>query len=458
MSIPIPFAFGASFQDAMLSLMIKDLAFTDKCIQFLEGEYLHSDAHKWFFAVVKEKFDDTGTVPSYVEFEDLLKKEEKHKRRLFKSFAKKIFENPAPSPDFIREKLADFAKRTSFAELFMHGQTLYNSGETDEAYTFVLEAINNLHMISFKDDQMLGIEDFEKHRQLFMAERELFHDKIPTGITPLDQILMGGMSRLEGEFGVILGGPKSGKSIALVHMGFMGLTTLSGNVAHVVLEGSTELTMWRYQSRLSGIPEQRIKTGDLSLEEEKRLEMISARYIGRLELIPFNQHWDYTTSDLEAKIVQLERKGKKPDLLVIDYADLLKARSDYKDQRHEQRDVFRDIKRIAYNKKIATWTGSQAQRPKDDPEKETLLRSRSIAESFEKVRIADFICTLNQTTREEECGIMRLHADIYRANECGQTLYLFTDFARMVLYSKLYGCLQYHELPEWYTKMGKYKK
>jgi len=113
---------------------------------------------------------------------------------------------------------------------------------------------------------------------------------------------------------------------------------------------------------------------------------------------------------------------------------------------------------LAYNKKIACWTASQAQRPKDDPEKEILLRSRSIAESYEKVRIADFICTLNQTVREKECGLLRLHADLYRANECGQTIHLFTDFSRMILYSKLYGCLQHHELPEWYTKIGKYKR
>jgi len=448
----IPFSFGPEFQDTILTMMLKDLSFADKCIKHIDPDHLHSDSHKWLFGIIKTNFEETGRAPTRIEIEDVLKREEKHKRRIFNAFSKKIIEMPTMSPDFIRDRLADFAKRTSFADLFQHGQTLYNSGDVDNAYTFVLEAINNLHTISFRDDQMLSIQDFEDHRQKFLADKEAAHDKIPTGIGPLDYILMGGLSRLEGEFGVLMAPLKVGKSIALVHMGFMGLTSLSGRVAHVVLEGSTEQTIFRYQSRLTGIPEYRIRANNLTDAEGKLLELVGKRFMDRLDLIPFNQHWDYTTSDLEAKVNELERKGKKPDLLIVDYADLLKPRESYKDPRHDQREVFRDLKRLSYAKKMATWSATQSQRPKDDPEKETLLRARSVADSYDKIRIADFIGTLNQTPHEKSMGVMRLHADLYRSNECDKTIYLITDFSRMILYTKKYGHKLRDELPSWFLK------
>jgi len=454
----VPFSFGPSFQESMLALMLRDVSFADRCVRYVEAEYLHSDTHKWLFNQIEEKYRREGMVPEYVEIEDALKLEEKHKRRLFKSFAKKIYALSPGSMDFLKEQLTDFAKRTAFAELFQHGQTLYNAGEVDDAYTYVLEKINALHGVSFHDDQILAIEDFEAFRQQFMAQRAISHDKIPTGIPALDRILLGGLSRLEGEMGCIIAPPKLGKSTALTHMGFMCLTTLSGHVGHVILEGSTEQSVIRYQSRLSGIPAKRIMTGKLTAEEERRLDMLGKRYMNRLHMIPFNQHWEYSTADLEGKVTELKRKGRKLDMLVVDYADLLKPREAVGDPRHDQREVFRDLKRLSYMQKHATWTASQSTRPKDDPEKETLLRARSVAESYDKVRIVDFIMTLNQTPREKRTGIMRAHADLYRSNECDLTLRLVTDFSRMIFYTRRYGYKLHHELPEWLKRKGGKKR
>jgi hypothetical protein len=95
---------------------------------------------------------------------------------------------------------------------------------------------------------------------------------------------------------------------------------------------------------------------------------------------------------------------------------------------------------------------SQARRPEDGPEKEYLLRSKDISEAFEKIRIADFIATLNQTPREKEFGIVRFHADIYRSNDTDKTIRLVTDFAKSMLYSPKYGIVE--TTPEW-AKRGK---
>jgi hypothetical protein len=101
---------------------------------------------------------------------------------------------------------------------------------------------------------------------------------------------------------------------------------------------------------------------------------------------------------------------------------------------------------------VAIWSASQAQRPKDTPERAGLLRSKDIAESYEKVRIADFIATLNQTSHEKEAGILRFHLDLYRSNETDKTILLFVDFTRMIFHSLKYGWAEYRAI---HKKKGK---
>ena len=356
----IPFTFGPEFQDNVLTLMLNDLAFTDKCLNFIEEDHLYSDSHKWMFKQIKTKYDTENTVPCMVDIEDNLKKADKSKRRLYKAFAHKIIEARPKSSEFIKTKLTEFAKKSAFIDLFQYGQTLYNEGSTQDAYDYVLESINHLHNISFKNDQIISIQNFEDERRRSVMQRNLEVDRIPTLIPSLDQILMGGLSKFDGEFGLILAAPKVGKSTALIHMGFACLTSLKGRVAHFVLEGATEQTITRYQSRLSGIPAKMITKNNLSEYEESKLEMIGKRFMDRLDIIPFNQHWDYTTGDIEGKLVELEREGKSPDLVVIDYADLLKGRKSFTDVRHEQTSVFRDIKNIGMRMRKAIWSACLA--------------------------------------------------------------------------------------------------
>jgi replicative DNA helicase len=433
----------------MLSLMLKDYSFADKCFRFVSSEFLHSETQQWLFDLMKKKFDRTGNVPSFIEIEDRLKLADKSKRRLYLNFAKKIYDTEPSDRDFLKEKLTEYARRMTFADLFAYGQTLYNAGKTDEAYTYVLEEINHLHSVNFNNEEMIDISDFETLRRRAVAEESVVMDRIPTTIEPLDSILMGGLSKSEGEVALFLSDPKRGKSIGLLHMAYAACTSRSGRVAYFILEGSTKKAINRYLARATNIPYSRIKTDELTEFERTKLERANKFYEDRLYLIPFNEHWDYSTLDVENKIKELDRKGKKPDLVVIDYADLLKPRSRYNDLRHDQREVYREIKSMALVNKIAVWTASQSQRPTTDPEKFMTLHANSISESYEKIRIVDFVATLNQTLREKDQGILRMHADIYRDNDCDVTVRLITDFSRMVFYSKRYGCAMPKELPKW---------
>ena len=443
------FSFGQTFQNEMLALMIRDHGFATKAAKYVPIDRLYSDSHKYLFELFKTKLERENHIPSFLEVEDNLKRIDRSKRRILRVFISKIYVLVPTDTEYIKDSLTEYSKKTVFVDIFQNAQTLWNTGKHDETYTFTLGGMNELFNISFRDDINIPIEEFEERRQIFIEESATIHRKIPTGIEVLDRILSGGLAKTQ--LGIILADTKVGKSIGLIHMGSIALMMRTANVAHFVLEGSTEETLMRYQSRLSGIPHRRILTDDLTKAEEQLLEDIATKYFGRLELIPFNTRHDYTIQDIEAKILEMERRGKKPDLVIVDYGDLISAgEADRRMEfRHQQTAVFRGLKQLPMIYKVALWTASQTSKPQSDPEKETLSRARNISESYEKVRITDLLITLNQTPREKEMGLMRILVDLYRHDESDRVIRVIQDFSRMIFHSKRFGYIKPTDRPSW---------
>lgn len=445
--VEVPFAFGPDFQSQMLSLMLKDTAFCNNVIKSLEEDKLYSEAHKWLFKEIKAKFVATQKNLTFLECEDLILKIEKSKRRIILDFVKTAFSQKVEDEDFIKKKLTEHAQKMHFIDTFMSAQTIWNEGKPFEALEHTKKGFEDLYSINFTNEASIPIQNFMNMRKLMMRSSRMSH--VSTGISPLDEILRGGLE--QGELGIILAEPKKGKSIGLLHMGCSAVFTFA-RVAHFVLEGTTDQALNRYLTRLSGIPYDRIVKDELTNEEARKIEKILERYKDHLDLIPFNQHWGYTVLDVEAKLKELKAAGRDPDLIVLDYADLLKANTTQKEKRHEQTEVYRDLKRLAVMYKKPIWTASQATRPKDEPENEYLLRAKDISESYEKVRIADLVVTLNQTPREKENGLLRLHLDIYRSNDFDVTLKLITNYEKMIFYSKLLGHFTQLDHHDWMNK------
>ena len=448
------FTYGAEFQNSILAMMLKDLAFCEKAVSYVPEEKLFSEAHQFLFSQIKKKFLSSGDVPTLVEIEDEVKYIDMGRRKLYLSFTKEIFKLEIRDHEFIKDRLTEYARKNSFIKIFQEGQTLWNTKRHEDAYSVMLEGINDLYSISFKDDISISSADFETIRQRYCLKTSMTKSRISTNIYELDKILSGGLEK--GEFGILLGEAKKGKSIGLIHMGSAALLSGFGRVLHFVLEGQTEQTTMRYQSRFSGIEYNRIRSDELTNEERERLKSIDKRYKDRLDVVPFNQHWHYTVLDVEARIREHERRGMKPDLVVLDYADLLKSHEKTKEHRFEQMWVYRALKQMAMLHDVALWTASQATKPPEDESKRKLLRARDIAESYEKVRIADLILTVNQTVREKQIGVLRLHVDMYRSNETDLTLVNVVDFRRMIFYNPIYGSI-FH-IPEWFLKRRGRKK
>jgi len=100
---------------------------------------------------------------------------------------------------------------------------------------------------------------------------------------------------------------------------------------------------------------------------------------------------------LRSLLVLLASQGFRPDLLILDYADIMKAERRMGETRHEAAGIYEDLRAIAGEFNLACWTGSQATR--GALEKDTITIG-DFAESFEKAAIVDTALAFCQTEEE----------------------------------------------------------
>lgn len=435
----LDFQHSPDFQNEMLALMLQDTGFARKVVQHIPQDRLFSEAQQYLFGKIKMALEKHSRVPTFVEIEDNLKTVEKHRRRTLKNYCKEVFAITPKSTDFIKETVTDYAKRSAFIEAFQTAQTLYNSKKQDAAYDVTLRDMTKLMSISFVEDEPISIEDFEKVRLDYLRED---HARIPTGLDKLDQVINGGLA--VGELGAVLAGPKVGKSQMLVNFGVNAILR-EKTVLHFVLEGLTSQTIMRYQSRLTNIQYNLLK-GEVSKKNLELLKQKGDQFKKRLLIESMNTNWNYTPEDIEGRIDRfIQKTGKPPDLVIVDYGDLVVSINFHRELRHQQKEVYQKLKTLAMKKRIAIWTATQANRQKEEDKKKNLTDA-SVSDSIDKARIFDLMISLGRTDEERGAGVLRIHVALYRDGASGETIYAVTDYTRSTAYSKILGWFTASEL------------
>jgi len=94
-----------------------------------------------------------------------------------------------------------------------------------------------------------------------------------------------------------------------------------------------------------------------------------------------------------------------PDVVVIDYADLIRPRARYESLREGIGEVWSELKRIATEKHCLVITASQSTRRSIS---KFLVGQEDVAEDIRKVAVVDVMIALNQSSQEREKNILRV--------------------------------------------------
>src|SRR5210317_2128063 len=211
--------------------------------------------------------------------------------------------------DWLLQDFETFSKHKALEAAILKSADLLEKGEYGACEDLVKQAVQ----IGLQKD--LGTDYFADPRSRLEAIKDK-NGQVSTGWPNLDKKLFGGFNR--GELNIFAGGSGSGKSLFMANLGvnwcLQGL-----NVMYLTFELSEALVSMRLDAMTSEIPSRDIfKSID---DVEMKVKMIGKKSGAfQVKYMPSGK----TPNDVRSYIKEYEIKtGKKIDVLLIDYLDLL---------------------------------------------------------------------------------------------------------------------------------------
>ena len=124
-----------------------------------------------------------------------------------------------------------------------------------------------------------------------------------------------------------------------------------------------------------------------------------------------------TVNTIHAHLEKCKQQNINPDLVIIDYADLMTSKSS-KEKRDKLDDIFTGLRGLATEMKLPIWTASQVNR---SGAREEIIQGDRIAESYSKMMITDFAMSLSRNADDKENGTGRWHIMKNRYGADGMT-------------------------------------
>jgi len=201
-----------------------------------------------------------------------------------------------------------------------------------------------------------------------------------------------------GELGVIVAPAGIGKSWTLQSLG-SSVLKFGGTVVHYTLEFNEGYVGLRYDSIFSGVTTANIKyhKEDVQAKIEKLKGQLLIKYFPTKSA---------TVQTLGAHLKQIELNGHKPDVVLVDYADILMPTGNFREKRHALGNIYEDLRGLAGELEIPIWTASQANRSALE---EDVIGADKVAEDYSKVMTADFVMSMSRKVEDKIANTGRFH-------------------------------------------------
>jgi replicative DNA helicase len=235
-------------------------------------------------------------------------------------------------------------------------------------------------------------------------------ETIATTWEPIDTIMDGGLAG--GEMGVVVAPSGIGKSWFLQALGVNALKQ-GKNVIHYTLELNEAYVGLRYATIFSEVPVANIKDNKDAIKA-----IIEKECNGNL-LIKYFPTRGATVQTIHTHLKTVELLGHEPDLILVDYADLLRdvGKQDIA-VRHALGNIYEDLRGLSGEFQIPIWTASQSNRSSLEDD---IIGAEKIAESYSKIMTADFVMSLSRKIEDKIANTGRVHVIKNRFGPDGMT-------------------------------------
>jgi len=258
---------------------------------------------------------------------------------------------PKENYEWLMDEFENFSRHKGLERAILKSADLLEDGDYGPVEKLIKDAIQ----ISLNKD--MGTDYFEDPRARLTKLKD-GNGQISTGWPSIDRKLYGGFNR--GELNIFCAGSGGGKSLFLANLGVNW--ALAGlNVLYLTFELSEGLVAMRLDSMTTGVGTREIfKNID---DVELKVKMIG-KQAGNLQVkyMPSGKN----CNDIRAYLKEYQvKKGVKPDVLLIDYLDLmmpLSVKVSPSDLFVKDKYVSEEIRNLAMETQCVTVTASQLNR------------------------------------------------------------------------------------------------
>lgn len=404
------YPFGDHFQKTVLGLALREPKFLEEYGDVLRKDYFDNPAYGHLLELVTSYVKTYRRLPSQAIMGDIL---QDHASKLhLPSDLSESLEAALHSSltadlsdgDWVREKIREFAQYQEMRNAILDGAKLLQNDTDSSTYDKIVRKIQKATDIGASRDQGMNLKDHGLSIPKYLKADSPFADsrRVGTGIYRLDKLMMGGLG--PGEVGVVMGKTGAGKSMILTS--FTGEAVRKGStVFYYTLELNATDVLVRLCANLSKIAINTILSDNpLPQQFEDAIQKFSAsannvyvkyftvRSVGVLGL---RSHISYLSSTT----------GATPNLIVVDYADLLKT-EDNSFNSAEKSEIlgrlYEDLRALADQFRCPVWTASQTTRGGwKSAEEGGLIDISEVAESAKKMHAADAVLTFSHTQQEQ---------------------------------------------------------
>jgi replicative DNA helicase len=404
---PLLAQYGKAFQERACQAMLVDPQWCEQLVEIFDPSYFEQKhlvylTSKYFDYAKKYKAFPTWQLLITIVNDSLKSGNDALLREQIIKYLHQIKLTPNfQDLPYIRDKMIEFCRKQAFKQALEHAVDFIAQGNYEQCVEVVKKAI------LVGTTPQVGHELLEDFDARFSR---LKRNCIPTGLKELDQhlVLDGGLGA--GEFGVVVGNAGAGKSHWLTFVGAQALMR-GKNIIHYTLELSETQVGVRYDSILC-----EIDANEVLEHKQKIIDKYKDMKLGRL----FIKQFPTGTATIYTLKSHVERlmvtKDFKPDMIVIDYADIMRSTKQFDSIRHELKLVYEELRGWAMEIGVPIWSASQSNREGASSE---IVDLTNMSESYAKAAVCDVIVSISRKPEEKASGHGRLYMAKNRSGKDG---------------------------------------
>ena len=409
--------YGKGFQEKIFQSLMTDKVWAQQMVEvmnpsFFDVRYLEFLSDKFFSYFKKYKcFPTLGLLVTIVR-DSLSNSDDAILRDQIVQFLHRVKSGTDLGDlGFVKDKALDFCRKQAFKDALEQAVDLIQTEKFESVLTLMKSAV------SVGMPSSTGHDFFEDAEARFV---KVNRQVCPTGLPRLDapDILRGGLGR--GEIGVITANTGVGKSHWLVAMGANAMKA-GKNVLHYTFELTEHAVGLRYDANICSM-----EINEIQDKKDVVLKKYEDMSLGRL-IIKEYPTGSASSITLRNHIEKLMLKGFVPNVIIIDYADIMRSTKSYDSLRHELKLVYEELRNLAMELNVPVWTASQANR---DSANSDIVGLENMAEAYGKAMVADLVISISRKAAEKSTGAGRLFVAKNRSGRDGLVFPIHIDTAR----------------------------